>query len=163
VIGKPLADWPGEWWVDIRRLDVLGPILRARMERCRNKGFDGVEPDNLSPTAEASGFRVTAVDQLRFARWLARTAHGLGLSVGLKNSPELAATLVREFDFAVVEECFAYRECERYAPFVRAGKAVFAVEYALPLRRFCARAAALRFSLIGRRVALGAWRAGCRN
>ncbi len=39
--------WPGERWLDIRQLDVLGPIIGARLELCRTKGFDGVEFDNI--------------------------------------------------------------------------------------------------------------------
>jgi hypothetical protein len=46
VKGKPNG-WPGERWLDIRRLDVLGPILEARLDRCASKGFDAVEFDNL--------------------------------------------------------------------------------------------------------------------
>jgi hypothetical protein len=161
VIGRPLPDWPGERSVDVRRLDLLGPILKARMRMCRDKGFDAVEPDNVDPSGRATGFDSTANERLRFARWVARTAHALGLAVGLKNSPASAARLVDDFDFAVVEECFEYRECERYAPFVRAGKAVLAVEYALPGTGFCAQARQLGFSAIRKRVELGAWRRLC--
>ena len=32
VVGEPLADWPGEAWLDIRRLDLLEPIIAARRE-----------------------------------------------------------------------------------------------------------------------------------
>lgn len=161
VIGKPLAGWPGERWVDMRRLDVLGPILRDRMEMCRDKGFDAVEPDNVDPAGQGTGFPITAADRLRFARWLARTAHELGLSVGLKNNPGQVKQLVRNFDFAVVEECFEFRECERYAPFVGARKAVFAVEYRLAPSRFCTQARKLRFSAIRKRLDLDAWRKTC--
>ncbi|WP_051717291.1 endo alpha-1,4 polygalactosaminidase [Streptomyces megasporus] len=38
---------PGERRVDIRRLDVLRPILAARMDMCAEKGFDAVDPDLL--------------------------------------------------------------------------------------------------------------------
>jgi hypothetical protein len=34
VIGKAVEGWPGERWLDIRRLDILGPILDARIARC---------------------------------------------------------------------------------------------------------------------------------
>ena len=47
VLGKPLDGWPGERWLDIRRLDILGPILGDRLDRCDAKGFDGVEFDNV--------------------------------------------------------------------------------------------------------------------
>ncbi|CAN5191681.1 hypothetical protein BH18ACT4_BH18ACT4_15040 [soil metagenome] len=39
--------WPGEKWLDIRRLDILGPIMEDRLDECAAKGFDAVEPDNI--------------------------------------------------------------------------------------------------------------------
>jgi len=42
---------------------------------------------------------------------------------------ELVESLEPQFDFAVVEECVRYDECDAFEPFVRAGKAVFHVEY----------------------------------
>ena len=47
VRGKKLDGWPGEHWLDIRQLDVLKPIMRARLDRSRGKGFDGVDFDNV--------------------------------------------------------------------------------------------------------------------
>ena len=68
--------------------------------------------------------------------------------MALKNDPDQVRTLVGGFDFAVVEECFAYDECEKYSPFVDAGKAVFSAEYEGALSSFCPRAKRLRFSTI---------------
>ena len=56
VLGAEVEGWPGERWLDIRRLDVLGPILKRRLDLCRRKGFDGVEPDNVDAYANDSGF-----------------------------------------------------------------------------------------------------------
>ena len=60
----------------------------------------------------------------------------------------------------MVEQCFQYNECGQYRPFVRRGKAVYAVEYEIPNRAFCARAKKLRFSAIGKEYDLFArpWR-----
>ena len=44
-------------------------VLRARMERCREKGFDAVGPDNVGAYAQGrgtTGFPLTAADQLAF-------------------------------------------------------------------------------------------------
>jgi hypothetical protein len=161
LLGKPLEDWPGERWLDIRRLDVLLPLLRARLRTCRAKGFDAVDPDNVSGYAEPTGFRLTAADQLRFNRALARAAHELGLAVALKNDLAQAPALVRDFDFAVVEQCFQYDECGRVLPFVRARKAVFAIEYDVPRSRFCSRARELGIVAIRKRLDLRAWRQAC--
>ncbi|MFY9265255.1 MAG: endo alpha-1,4 polygalactosaminidase, partial [Solirubrobacterales bacterium] len=35
--------WSGENWLDIRRLDVLGPIMEARIDACKAKGFAAID------------------------------------------------------------------------------------------------------------------------
>ena len=32
ILGKPLEDWPDERWLDIRQIDVLGPIMETRLD-----------------------------------------------------------------------------------------------------------------------------------
>src|SRR3954452_2740978 len=44
ILGKKLNGWPNERWVDIRKIDVLQRIWAARLDQCKAKGFDGVEP-----------------------------------------------------------------------------------------------------------------------
>ncbi len=83
------------------------------------------------------------------------------MAVGLKNDTAQVKALVRDFDFAVVEQCFEYRECGRYSPFVKAGKPVFVAEYSVKPARFCASARRLRFSAIYKRLALGRFRRTC--
>jgi hypothetical protein len=161
VIGRELPGWPGEHWLDIRRLDILGPILERRLDLCRSKGFDAVEPDNVDAYVNDSGFPLIAGDQLRFNRFVARAARARGLSVGLKNDLDQAAALEPDFDWALDEQCFQYHECDRLRPFVRAGKAVFVVEYELAPARFCARANRAGFMAMRKRFALGAWRRPC--
>lgn len=161
VIGKPLAGWPGERWLDIRRLGVLAPIMRARMDTCREKGFDAVDPDNVNGYVNRSGFPLRATDQLRYNRWLAATAHTRGLAIALKNDGDQAKALAPVFDFAVVEECFQYRECELYLPFVKARKAVFDLEYKLAPARYCAQARKLGIVAIFKRRNLDAHRVVC--
>jgi hypothetical protein len=139
VLGRSNG-WPGERWLDIRRLDVLAPIMRARMQICKRKGFDAIEPDNVDGYANQTGFALTARDQLTYNRYLARTAHNLGVAVGLKNDLDQVASLQGAFDFAVVEQCFQFSECWKLQPFLRSAKPVFEVEYNLPRSSFCARA-----------------------
>ena len=95
VLGNPLDGWPGERWVDIRRLDILGPILEARLDLAESKGCTGVEPDNVDAYQNDSGFPLQAADQLVFNRWLASEAHQRGLSVGLKNDLDQVPDLDR--------------------------------------------------------------------
>jgi hypothetical protein len=161
VLGRPLEDWPDERWLDIRRLDVLAPILGDRMDRCRTMGFDAVEPDNVDGYANDSGFPLTADDQLRFNRAVADLAHERGLGVGLKNDLDQVGELVDWFDFAVNEECAAYDECDLLEPFLAAGKAVLHVEYDLPVGEFCPQTVPLGFSSMRKRLELDAWREAC--
>ncbi|MFD5101141.1 endo alpha-1,4 polygalactosaminidase [Streptomyces albidochromogenes] len=153
--------WKGERWLDIRRTDVLEPLMGARLDICRDKGFDAVEPDNMDGYRNRTGFPLTAGDQLRYNRLIARLAHDRGLAVGLKNDLDQIPELVDDFDFAVNEQCAQYDECAQLTPFVRAGKAVFHVEYELPTSRFCPASRELRLSSMLKKYELGAWREPC--
>jgi hypothetical protein len=121
--------WPGEKWLDIRRLSVLEPIMTARMKICVQKGFDALEPDNIDGYSNSTGFPLTAQDQLTYNTWIAKTAHSLGLSVGLKNDTDQTAQLEPYFDWALDEQCNEYDECNTESVFVDADKAVFNAEY----------------------------------
>lgn len=161
VLGRPNG-WPGERWLDIRKLGVLQPIMLARVRLCRAKGFDGVEFDNVDGYANRTGFPITAADQLRYDIWLANTAHRAGLSVALKNDNGQVGRLLPYFDMALDEQCFQYHECRLLLPFIRARKPVFEVEYSLPPARFCPEANRLGFNALRKHPALGPWRIACR-
>ncbi|MEU5118740.1 endo alpha-1,4 polygalactosaminidase [Streptomyces asoensis] len=160
VIGKGNG-WKGERWLDIRALDVLEPLMAARLDMCRAKGFDAVEPDNMDGYKNTTGFALGAADQLRYNRLVARLAHDRGMSVGLKNDLDQIPALVGDFDFAVNEQCAQYDECEELTPFVAAGKAVFHVEYELPTSDFCADSRRLKLSSLLKKYELGVWREAC--
>ncbi|MYS30767.1 endo alpha-1,4 polygalactosaminidase [Streptomyces sp. SID7804] len=160
VLGRPNG-WKGERWLDIRRLDVLRPIMERRFDMCRDKGFDAVEPDLVEGYGNDTGFPLTARDQLRYNRMIAAIAHERGLSVGLKNDLPQIPQLVDHFDFAVNEECAQYDECGELSPFVEAGKAVFHVEYTEPRSSFCAESRRLGLSSMVKEPALGVWRSPC--
>jgi hypothetical protein len=164
ILGKTYAGWPGERWLDIRRLDLLGPIVQARLEMCREKGFDAVEADNVDSYQADTGFPLTAEDQLAFNRWLAGQAHASGLAIALKNDPEQADLLADAFDFAILEDCFAEGWCRLMAPFAERGKPVLAAEYTdgdIDLEAFCAEITELGFHGILKARDLGAWRQVC--
>lgn len=161
VLGKTLDGWPDERWLDIRRVELLAPILRARLDRARAAGFDAVEFDNLDGYTNQTGFPLTAADQLAFNRFLAQEAHARGLAVGLKNDLDQVADLVGDFDFAINEQCFYYQESKQLKPFVRAGKPVFVIEYDLDPAKFCRKARKLGFFAMRKRLSLNAWRETC--
>ena len=162
VKGKPLDGFPNEKWLDIRNLAVLGPIMEARLDLCKSKGFDGVEPDNVDGYSNPTGIPLTAADQIRYNTWLATAAHARGLSIGLKNDLNQAAELQPLFDWALNEQCFQYKECSSLTPFVTAGKAVFQVEYNLAATQFCPQANAMNFNSMRKNLNLDAYREACR-
>lgn len=118
VIGKDYQDWPGEKWLDIRQVELLAPVMRARLDMCRDKGFDAIEPDNIDGYTNDTGFPLTYNDQIKYNRWLADEAHARGLSIGLKNNPDQAADLVAFYDWAMTEDCFDQGWCEQLLPFI---------------------------------------------
>ena len=130
--------WPGERWLDIRQLSVLEPIMTARFQMCKQKGFDAVEPDNIDGWENSTGFPISAQDQLTYDEWVAREVHSLGLAVLQKNDPEQATQLQPYFDGVLDEQCNEYSECSSFAPYLRADKPVLNAEYNLSAGQFCA-------------------------
>ena len=164
VVGRVYGDWPDEKFLDVRRLDVLLPLMAARFRRCRALGFAAVEPDNIDVFQNDSGFPLSRADGLRYIRALADLAHGMGLEIGQKNVPELTGDLVGTMDFAIAESCWQDGWCAEMAPYVAAGKPVFDAEYAdrpIDWGQACADAARGRISMILKERDLTAPRRGC--
>jgi hypothetical protein len=147
VLGKALDGWAGEKWLDVR-VSALRPLMKARLDLCKEKGFDGADFDNVDGYTQNSGFKISAAEQLRYNRFLASEAHARGLAAGLKNDVDQIDELVGDFDFAVNEECFEYQECKKLLPFIDQGKAVFHMEYQLKTSKFCTQAKAYGFSSV---------------
>ena len=154
--------WPGEKWLDIRRLGVLAPIMRDRVKMCAKRGYDAVEFDNVDGFQNHSGFPLTGADQLAYNTFLANLAHSHGMSAILKNDLNQIPRLLPYFDIALNEQCFQYSECGKLRAFVNAGKPVFGVEYKLDAAQFCPDANAMDFNFLQKRLSLGPWRTPCR-
>lgn len=146
ALGAPLADWPGERWLNIRRADVR-VLLSKRLDLAVSKGCNGVDPDNVDGYSNPNGLMLTAADQLDFNRWLAREAHNRDLTIGLKNTVELLPQLVDDYDFAINESCFRYKECDGYQLFRQQGKPVFIAEYRAYNNTMCRKANASGYRL----------------
>ncbi|WP_343716623.1 endo alpha-1,4 polygalactosaminidase [Inquilinus sp.] len=155
IWGKPDIGWDNSFWLDIRRIRELEPIMKARMQMCKDKGFDAIEPDEIdgwensldpatnrpSATKGETGFPLTYQDQLAYNRALARWAHEIGMSIGQKGDIIQIRDLVASFDWTLNEQCYQYGEClnpydpilDRAVPglqlYTRANKAVFVAEY----------------------------------
>jgi len=164
LLGNDYEGWSGEKWLDIRRIDLLTPIMLARLDECAAKGFDAVEPDNMEIYTNDTGFPLTYEDQLRYALWLAEEAHKRGLAIGQKNAPDQTKDLVDVFDFAITEDAFYYGWAEEMQPYIQARKPVFAAEYTdLPgdFEAFCRQSSDLEFSTILKHRDLDAWLESC--
>ncbi|HWK29997.1 MAG TPA: endo alpha-1,4 polygalactosaminidase [Solirubrobacter sp.] len=160
VLGKGLDGWPGERWLDVRQVNQLLPIMERRMDQCASKGFDAVEADNVDGYSNSSGFPLTGAHQLAYNRALAAAAHARGLSIALKNDLDQVAQLQPDFDFAIVEQCYQYNECDLTAPFTKAGKAVLVTEYS-GSSSYCSRANAAGIMAMTKHLSLDAWRQPC--
>ena len=127
-MGKELEGWPGERWLDVRSANVWS-IMTARMDMAKQKGCDGIDPDNVDGYTNKPGFSFTARDQLDYNTFLANNAHQRGLTVSLKNDMDQVKTLASLFDFSINEQCFQYNECDKLQPFIALNKPVFNIEY----------------------------------
>jgi hypothetical protein len=164
--GNPIDGWPGQYWLDVREAKVL-EVMKSRLAMAKSKGCDGVEADDVDARSNDPGFPIKAADQQAFIKAIADEAHALGMAFGLKNDLEEIAALLSVSDFAVNEECFEYDECDALEPFIRAGKAVFQVEYTdgnldTKASAICPDANQLNFDTLIKHLDLDAPRKSCR-
>lgn len=137
--GAPVfdPDWPDEALVDTsapEKRERIAALVTPWIEGCADAGFDAVEFDNLDSFTRSDG-ALSLDDNLALATVLVDAAHAAGLAAGQKNAAEHAEALHdrAEFDFAVVEECAAYDECDAYADVY--GDQVVDIEYTDELPR----------------------------
>jgi hypothetical protein len=148
VLGSPLSGWPGENWLDVRNLTVLGPIMTKRLDLGKSKKCDAIDIDNVDGFTNKTGFSITYNDQLIYNKFLATEAHNRGLAIGLKNDLLQVNDLVDAFDFEINESCFYYNECSYLLPFIAKNKPVFNIEYDVAPATFCPTANKLKFSSV---------------
>jgi hypothetical protein len=109
------------------RQQALAGIVGDWVDGCAAAGFDAVEPDNLDSYTRSEGL-LTQSDAVTFATLLAERAHAAGLAIAQKNDADLAPRAdAIGFDFALVEECGRWDECDAYTAVY--GPLVFVVEY----------------------------------
>ncbi|ORX86134.1 hypothetical protein BCR32DRAFT_199337 [Anaeromyces robustus] len=126
--------WADEKWLDIRKAD-LKPLIKRRMETAVKKNCDAIEVDNLDAyqfdEVKSWDDPLTKKDLINYAIWLGKTAHELGISIGLKNALFMIDEVSNYFDFAINESCAAlsHPECHLYKNFLKQGKAVFGITY----------------------------------
>ncbi len=162
AIGKAVADYPQERWLDVRDGSVLS-VIEARLTQAASTGCDGVELSNLSVHSADSGFPLTLADERGYAQALIAACHARGLSAGISASDDLVPLLAETADWGLTEECLAYDSCSAWQALTRLGKPVYMIEYgsSSDAPALCPEAASLGFSLVIKRRALDAFRVGC--
>jgi len=128
ALGNNMDGWKGEKWLDISNTG-LESVMKARLDLAKEKGCDGVEPDNMDGYDNNTGFPLSSVSQLKYNKFMANEAHKRDLSIALKNDLSQIIELEPYFDFAVNEQCNAYSECDLLQPFIDANKPVLNAEY----------------------------------
>jgi endo-alpha-1,4-polygalactosaminidase (GH114 family) len=126
--GSNLDDWPGEKWLNIKSTSVRS-IMTSRLDMAKEKGCDGVDPDNIDAYGNENGLGLTEADSIDFLTFLATEAHSRGMAIGLKNGGDIIGSVIDKMQWSVNEQCAEYNECDVYAAFTEVNKPVFHIEY----------------------------------
>lgn len=126
--GSGLDGWDGENWLNIKS-DNVRRIMAARLDIAKQKGCNGVDPDNVDGYNNDNGLGLTADDTVNYMHFLADEAHSRGLAIGLKNALEIVPQVVDKMQWSVNEQCLEYDECDKLHVFLDQQKPVFHVEY----------------------------------
>jgi Glycoside-hydrolase family GH114 len=136
--GAPVFDpgWPDEMILDVStnaKRAGIAAVQDATIDRCKAKGFQAVEFDNLDSYSR-SHHAFTLASDIAMAKLFVERAHADGLAAGQKNTSELGVSGRDQvhFDFAVAEECYRYDECASYTKVY--GARVLDIEYTDDLR-----------------------------
>jgi hypothetical protein len=108
--------------------EAIAEIVGGWIDGCRTSGFNAVEPDNLESWTRSRRL-LTQTQAVAYATILAARAHSDELAIAQKNTSEIGTVgkLRIGFDFAIAEECHAYRECGEYMEVF--GTQVYEIEY----------------------------------
>jgi hypothetical protein len=126
--GSNLDEWPGERWLNIKS-DGVRSVMRSRLDMAKEKGCDGVDPDNIDAYGNENGLGLTEADSVEFLTFLAEESHSRGMSIGLKNGGDIIGSVIDKMQWSVNEQCAEYNECDVYAAFTEVNKPVFHIEY----------------------------------
>lgn len=132
TIGPVMDHWPREKWLNLSNWQKVQPVMTARLNMLKQKGFDGYEGDNISVTDQfksKSSQKEFADENIAYAKWIASAAHSMGMLAILKNADEYASALQPYYDGAIKEEAIKYDEWDNFYPFLDNNKPVWIFEY----------------------------------
>ena len=129
AIGNKLENWEKERAVDITDEKIVD-IMKKRIALAKDKGFYGVEFDNVNIYENegkfSSGFNLNEQKAIKFFKNLSSYAKSLGLKVMLKNCIYIWKDLDGYYDCVLVENAFMWEEEDELKG---CKKPVFYVEY----------------------------------
>ncbi len=116
--GDPVIDtkW-NEMLLDIRiaeKRTAIASIIGNWINECAQHSYQAIEIDNLDSYTRSGGL-LTEQQAVYTMKMMSDKAHALGRPIAQKNAPGLVARKAElGTDFALVEECARYNECEMY-------------------------------------------------
>jgi len=132
LVREPYDGWEDELIVDYRK-DSLKPLLKERMKRSKERGCDAIDVDNVDlyqvKKVKNWSSPISKDDAIAFTSWLGKTAHEIGIAIGLKNCLDIVDTVGKYYDFAISEHCVGRDECKWYKNYLQTGKPVFGITY----------------------------------
>ncbi|CAN0440151.1 unnamed protein product, partial [Pylaiella littoralis] len=159
--------FPDEAWLDLRRLDLVAPIMLERMDIMKAKGCDAVEWDNADLPVHTLGLsgdgRISLSVQIAYNAWMAAQTHARGMGVAMKNNNEAAAFHVDDYDMVVNEECWINGNCVNYWPWAKARKPILNTEYFTTRCMYCTQANLMEMSTIKKVPDLTTCRVDCKS
>ncbi|POS84728.1 hypothetical protein EPUL_001872 [Erysiphe pulchra] len=165
--GLQLDGWPDEFWLDTNSRNVR-KIMKNRLRRAARIGCDGVDPDNIDAFDNSNGLGLETTHAIEYLHFLAKEAHRLNLSIGLKNAGAIVTDVLNIMEWELNEQCLQFGECDKFQPFVDAGKPVFHIEYpesipnvSLISSDYCGDARARGFSTVLKHMQLDDWALNC--
>lgn len=133
TIGCNYDGWPGEKWIEIYHWERLKPVMTARFEMCKKKGFEMIEIDNCECASHSIKLKNNKSEQNKYSiayhTWLAQLAHKLDMLIAWKNTLWLIPYIVDIFDACFNEEAIYYKETEKLEHFYKKNKPVWVFEY----------------------------------
>ncbi|KAM7186128.1 Glycoside hydrolase superfamily [Naviculisporaceae sp. PSN 640] len=127
-MGNDLNGWPDEKWLNISSPHVR-EIMADRIVIAASMGCDAIDPDNMDGYLNDNGLDLTTNQTVDFLKFLHREAKAQKMAIGLKNAPDIIPEVLDLVQFSVNEQCAAQDNCQNFAPFIKAGKPVFHIEY----------------------------------
>lgn len=124
-LGKAISGWSGEKWVNTNSQKVR-EIIKKRILLAKDKGCEGIDPDNIDSYAHNNGLKLSKKDAIDYVKFMSTEARALGMIYSLKNALLIIEDTKAFVDIYLNESCQQYSECWFYKNLT---KPIFGIEY----------------------------------